>query len=378
MILEKMLKEEWRTQSKLYKGKYLAALPLLIFLLTYLGGRLITNFSAAPVTDIGLLISAFGFFTGLAAGSIGFSGNVALDNVLGDANFLIFSSRTLPVKKTVLIREFIVKDILFYVGLYLGPVALAAGLLSRELILYTGYMAALFIVGLFLSILTANAASNLPSRKSFVGYEDLPLSALSKKSLLDVLRSSGGILKILMSMALLLGLYGYIVNYVPLASYLLQNPLMSFSVITGMMSVTVYNWLNTYDEFEDYGYLPVSKSELLESKFKAFKLVSFLLITAVLFGGYLIFGGNLILALITGLVTAYYVGAVTMYESGLNPNEDMINAWTFTKFLIGVNLLVMPLLVTASFQSDPVLILAILAPMAITGRLAESMKLSRS
>ena len=103
MILERMMKEEWRTQSKLYRGGKLALLPFTILILTYLGARLVTNFSTAPITDLGLLISAFGFFTGLAAGSIGFSSNDAAKNVLGDDNFIIFSSRTLPVRKSRLV-----------------------------------------------------------------------------------------------------------------------------------------------------------------------------------------------------------------------------------------------------------------------------------
>jgi len=374
MILKRMLKEEWRTQSKLYRGRYLAVLPVMIFLMTYIGGRVLTGFSLAPVTDLGLLISAFGFFTGLAAGSIGFSSKDAVENVLGDSNFLVFSSRTLPVRKMVLIRDFLVKDLVFYLGLYLGPVALGAVLVSSQLLVYTGYMMALFVAGLFLSVFTANLAVKIPSRDSFLNYGNFPVPPLSRKSVLDISRSSGGLLKIVMSMGVLLGLYWYIVSYVPIASYLLENLLMSFAVITGMMSVTVYNWLNTYDGVKDYSYLPVDSSKLLEAKFKAFKLVSAVIVAVVLSVAYMIYGGNLVLALAIGLTTAYYIGAITMYESGLNPNEKMINALVFSKFLIAVNILVMPLLALTSFQSNPGPILAVLLPMLVIGKVVESIK----
>lgn len=158
MIIERMIKEEWRTQSKIYRGGKLALMPFTIFILTYIGALLMKGFSTAPVTDIGLLISAFGFFTGLAAGSIGFSSNDAVKNVLGDANFIIFSSRTLPVRKLRLAADFLIKDLLFYLGLYLLPVAAAAVLISGELLIYSFYMMALFLAGLGISLVAANSA----------------------------------------------------------------------------------------------------------------------------------------------------------------------------------------------------------------------------
>ena len=374
MILKRMLREEWRTQSKLYKGRYLAALPVVIFLLTYFGAQMVTNFSTAPVTDLGLLIMAFGFFTGLAAGSIGFNSNDAAKNVLGDANFLIFSSRTLPIRKSSLVASFLVKDMLFYLGLYLFPVALAVNLVSSEMLIYSVYMGLLFATGLTLSLITASTAVRLPTRESILNYDNVPIPPLARKSVLDVSRSSGGLFKILMSMFVLLGLYWYIVNYVPIASYLLTNPLLSFSVILGMMSVTVYNWLNTYDSESDYTHLPLTESELLKSKFQAFKVIAAITIVPFILVSYLLYGGNILLALTIALVTAYYVGAVTMYEAGLNPNERMIEGWTFSKFLVIVNIFVIPLLALTSLQTDFLTILGLLIPMLVIGKLIETFR----
>jgi len=371
MILERMLKEEWRTQSKLYRGRYLAALPFLIFFITYAGSRLITSFSPDPVADLGLLIMAFGFFTGLAAGSIGFNSTDAAKNVLGDANFLIFSSRTLPVSMTSLIAAFLAKDLIFYVVLYLLPVALAVNMAIQGMVTYSIMMGLLFLLGLFFSLILASSAVRLPSRESFLNYYNLSLSPLSRKTILDVSRSSGGLFKILASMFVLLGLYWYVVNYVPLASYLLTNPLLSFSVVLGMMSVTAYNWLNTYDEEEDYGYLPVDRRNLLSAKFNAFKVISGILILPFIVITYYLFGGNILLAVLLAYVTAYYVGAITMYEAGLNPNERMIEAWTFTKFLVAVNFFVIPLLAFTSIESSYSILLAIMAPMLIVAIIIE-------
>lgn len=374
MILKRMLKEEWRTQSKMYRGRYLAALPVIIFLLTFFGGQMVINFSTAPVTDLGLLVMAFGFFTGLAAGSIGFNSSDAAQNVLGDSNFLIFSSRTLPVRKTSLIAGFLVKDLVFYIGLYLLPVAAAMLLVSTQMLNSVIYMSLLFVGGLTLSLITASTAVHIPSRASVLNYDNLPMPSLSRKSVLDVSRSSGGLFKILMSMFILLGLYWYIVNYIPLASYLLSSPLMSFAVVLGMMSVTVYNWLNTYDELENYQYLPIDEKELLRSKFQAFKLISAVIVFISILSAYAVLGGNLVLAMSIGLTTAYYVGSITMYESGLNPNEKMINGWTFSKFLVMVNILVIPLLALTSLNVETYVIIGLLVPMLVIGKVAEKIK----
>lgn len=372
MIIERMIKEEWRTQSKIYRGGKLALMPFTIFILTYIGALLMKGFSTAPETDIGLLISAFGFFTGLAAGSIGFSSNDAVKNVLGDANFIIFSSRTLPVRKLRLAADFIIKDLLFYLGLYLLPVAAAAVLVSGELLIYSFYMMALFLAGLGISLVAANSVVKIPSKLKLLTYQNIPAKPLSKKSILDVSRSSGGLLKIVMSMGILLGLYWYIVVYVPIASYLLANPLLSFAVVLGMMSVTVYNWLNTYDGVEDYLHLPVDKNQLLKSKFQAFKAISAVLIFLVVGISYLVYGGNLLLALGIAYITSFYIGSITMFEAGLNPNEEMINAFTFTKFLLIVNILVVPLLALTSMDLQANYILGLLVTMLVAGKIAEN------
>ena len=346
-----MAKEEWRTQSRLYKGRKLALLPALIFALTFGGGKLLQAYSQGPVRDLGLMMTAFGFFTGLAAGSIGFSKSDAVRNVLGDKNFLIYSSRTLPVSSTRLMADFLVKDLVFYTFLYLLPVTAAAALISTDLLIYAGYMAGLFLLGLLISLVGANTAIRVPSGPS-LSYRSFPAPPTTAKSVIDVMRSAGGLFKIVMSLGVLLGLYLYVVNYVPIASYLTVNPLLSFSVILGMMSVTAYNWLNTYDSFDDYSYLPLNRSDLLRSKFQAFKAVSVMLGVPVLVAAWLLYGGNIAVALVLFVSTALYVGSLTLHETGLNPNERMVDSWAFGKYLLFVNVLVIPLMALTSLPNS--------------------------
>ncbi|EHK02006.1 hypothetical protein HRED_06183 [Candidatus Haloredivivus sp. G17] len=70
------------------------------------------------------------------------------------------------------------------------------------------------------------------------------------------------------------------------------------------------------------------------------------------------------------------IGAVTMFESGLNPNEEMINALTFTKFLVFVNILVIPLLSLTSLDLQLNYIVGLLVTMMVTGKIIENMSFS--
>ena len=374
-VLKAMLKEEWRTQSEMFKGRNLAALPIVIFSLTFLGSLGLVEYTDSAVGDIGMLISAFGFFTGLAAGSIGFSSSDAAKNILGNVNFLIFSSRTLPVTKFRLFSAFLIKDLIFYTGLYLLPISLAVLLVSTSLLVFVGYMFGLFLAGLALSLVFTNLTSRLPSRSSLLSYSNLPAPGLVKKSILDVSRSTGGLFKIMMSLLVLLGLYWYIINYVPLASYLLANPLTSFAVILGMMSISIYNWLNTYDDIDEYLYLPVDVKFVVKSKFRSFNALSIILLTPILLIAHHMYGGDIYLALAITYITAYYTGSVIMYIAGLNPNERILDSVTFVKFMVLINTPIIPLLVLTAFETDISVIIGILASMFVFGKFLELKKL---
>ncbi|MFB6115356.1 MAG: hypothetical protein ABEK04_03610, partial [Candidatus Nanohalobium sp.] len=339
----RMLKEEWRMQSKLFEGRNLAALPALIFGMTFLGVKVIQRYSETSLFGIGLMLSVFGLFSGLASASTGFSSRDASRNVLKNKTFLIYSSRTLPTSKNKLTAAFFIKNILFYLGLYLVPVGLGAVIAETSLIIYTVYMMALFLVGQLCGIFLAKKAISIPVRK-FLNYYNLRGTSLTRKFFLDIYRSSGGLLKVFISVTALLGLYWYAANYVPLADYLLVKPMLSFAVILGLSSITIYNWLNTYDSVGDYTFLEIDEEQVLSEKFKAFKYISLGTVGLFLILFYLVQGGNLLLGLVLGGSLAYYTGAVSFYFAGLHPNENMVNTLKFTAFMVAVNIFVIPLL----------------------------------
>ena len=371
MVLNEMFKEEWRLHSKVYDSKYLLLMPLLMFSLSFLGSNLISRFSAGPRTDIGLLIMAFGFFTGVATGSVSFSNNDAVKNVLNKYTFLIFSSRTLPIDHSVLRGYLILKDIIFYMGMYFLPIGIGVNLALGGMIPYTAYMIGLFITALITTLLLADRIDSLPARSSIIGYKDFSGSPLLKKSLIDISRSSGGFVKIIFSLLSLMGLYWFIINYVPIASYLGTNPLSSFSIILGTSSVTIYNLLNTYDDKSDYSYLYINQDRILSQKLKSFKILSTAVITAFMILGYLIYGGNILTGFAFSLGTSYYIGVALAYLAGPYPNERMSEGLTSLKFLVMTNIFIIPMLGFSSMNTGTLKALMILVPMVAIAKITE-------
>ena len=341
--VKRMLKEEWRMHSELFEGSKLVALPVLIGFLTFGGVKLIQRYSETSVFGIGLMISVFGLFSGLASASTVFSRKDASRNVLRKKTFLIYSSRTLPTEKSGLIKSFFVKNLLFYLGLYLVPVAVAAVLADFSLAVYTVYMAGLFVFGQLTGLFLAGRATRISVRK-FLNYYNIRGTPLTKKFFLDIYRSSGGLVKVFISVTALLGLYWYGANYVPIADYLLVRPLLSFSIILGLSSITIYNWLNTYDEPGDYTFLQIDEKEILTQKFRAFKYISIGVVGLFVTLFYLVQGGEFLVGLVLSSSLAYYTGAVGFYFAGLHPNENMVNTRKFMAFMVAINIFVIPLL----------------------------------
>lgn len=126
-LLWRMIKEEWRTHTSLFGAKKFVLLPVLLLGLN----AFITWFlldAAFSLDDVALFVHALVFFMGLNVGTIGLVGRDALKNLLGEANLLIFSSRTLPLSQTRILFLFVVKDLIYYSFLFLAPIVGGVGI----------------------------------------------------------------------------------------------------------------------------------------------------------------------------------------------------------------------------------------------------------
>ncbi|MFB6245670.1 MAG: hypothetical protein ABEJ03_04990 [Candidatus Nanohaloarchaea archaeon] len=344
-MIRRMLKEEYRMHSDLYRGRSFATFPLVVASMSLLFSWFVLEYSTLRASSLGTSLQVLGGFLGLAVGSVGFSSRDAMKNVLGPVNFLVYSSRTLPLSERRLLSEFVLKDILYYTVLFLlpaaaGPLILAPGAASTGALM----MAALFLSGMAVSLVATRASVRLPSAR-LLEYGRMPLEGeLSRKSILDVSRSSGGLLKILFSLGILTGFYWFSVLYFPPAASLLNNPLLSFSAAVGLLNLSVYNWLNRFDSLEKYSYLPVDRDTLLRSKKKAHLAVSIPLSALLVVGGHIFHSGNLVLSLLSAFSTTAFVLFVASELTGLSPNRRLFESGVFLKFLGSTSAVTVPLL----------------------------------
>jgi len=109
--------------NTVFNGSRFALLPAVLAVLAAL--------SAGMLTTVGLEFSvlcagvvALAGLLGLQTGTLGFESRDGMDNVMGDATFLLFSSRTLPLSARTTVAAFLLKDMLYYALLFIFPLVI--------------------------------------------------------------------------------------------------------------------------------------------------------------------------------------------------------------------------------------------------------------
>lgn len=342
-IIWMMMLEEWRGHSRIYHGRSFALFPITVFLMSAAFSFITVNYSTltSGVLQTGLMV--LGALFGLAAGTAGFYGKDAFKNVLGNTNYLIFSTRTLPISPKKVAAAFLLKDMVYYALILIVPVIAGFAVFAPSVIYILPKMFGLFVIFSAASLLTTRLFSN----RLFSPDMDLPLDKLTNKALVDVSRSSGGMWKLIFSLGLLTFFYWYFVLFFPTAGAFLRNPLLSFAVVTGIVNLSIYNWINRFDSYEDYSFLPVKFQELVDSKKKAYVVLTLPLTTTLICLAYLFYPGNLLLALLMGYTATMYSLVVAEKLTKLKPNIRLYQAGVFVRFLIAESLVIVPLLVAS-------------------------------
>lgn len=341
-----MIKEEWRMHSEMFSGRSFALFPAIIFGLTSAGIWLTMEYSTLQASAVTTALIGLGAFFGLSVGAIGFSSSDAMKNVLGPTNFLVYSSRTLPVSQKRLLAAFLVKDLIYYSLMFLAPVAAGAVLFtSGSALMGAVNMYAAFFLSLIASVSAAKLSLSLPG---FNWKYRNRISPLADKTVMDVLRSTGGLMKVLFSLTVLTGFYWFAAIYFPLASVLLENPVLSFSVLIGTVTLSVYNWINRFDDLDDYTHLPVDRDRLLKSKQKAFLLTAVPVTVTLILASSIFYRVNFtvfITSAFTGAAVEFYTLGLASYLTGLKPNSRLFDSGVFMKFIIANSVAVVPLVI---------------------------------
>lgn len=365
-----MLKEEWRMHSELFHGSSFAMFPAMVFLISLTGSYALIELSTLGVGVLSQMLGFLGVFMGLSVGAIGFWSRDAMKNVLGPANLLIYSSRTLPVSRTKLLASFLLMDTVYYTAFFLIPLSAGAFLISGFSVFSgIGLLFAGFAAGLLAALALTTVSAKMPSYG--FRYKNR-FDPLTDKTVIDVMRSTGGIMKVVFSLTVLTGLYWFLIIYFTFASRFLQNPIISFGVLIGTVSLTVYNWINRFDDAEEYLYLPVNSNMLLESKQKAFLIVSVPLTSLFLFAAFLFYPVSYldaVLSVLASLSTQIYTVGLGSYLTGLKPNYRLFDSKTFLKYLLANSVFVLPLLMISLFIDSGLYFrfLGLLAVTAVVG-----------
>jgi len=122
-LFVRMVREEYRLHADLFGSGRFGVFPVFVALLVGGGGWLLGQTgvgTGAVVAGVHALV----VFFGLQVGTIGLVGRDAMRDVLGDVTLLVFSARTLPVTWRRLLATFLLKDLVYYVALFVTPVVL--------------------------------------------------------------------------------------------------------------------------------------------------------------------------------------------------------------------------------------------------------------
>ncbi|MBN1193986.1 MAG: hypothetical protein JXA08_01350 [Methanomicrobiaceae archaeon] len=156
------------------------------------------------------------------------------------------------------------------------------------------------------------------------------------KDALDLIRSEGGIAKLvfsfLMPLALIWVFLSVLFRFIPGIS-----PLIVFAILLGVISSTTYNWLTEFESFSSYAFLPVDVRTVLMSKLQSYvviNIVSLAVLLAIAFGTGE--AGLVVPAVLVFVSVSAYTLAVTVRLTGLYPSTMLYNARVFFTYIAAI------------------------------------------
>ena len=202
--------------------------------------------------------------------------------------------------------------------------------------------------------INSNAATDFESTAT--GVHSNAATGVVTKTLLDLARSSGGVMKPFVSVVILFALVAFLVGVVGSITGIEPAPGIFFGGVLGLSAFTTYNWLTQFDSVEEYQIYPVSVEEVFAAKRFAFVLVGGPTVLLPYVGAVLWYGATPLDAVVGAVLCcgygAYYYG-LTVYIAGFDPNEFLFDAVRFTAFTLGVAIALVPALVVGFVVVPP-------------------------
>lgn len=218
---------------------------------------------------------------------------------------------------------------------------------------------------LFLKVDFPQAKKSFPNSFSKLCREfgSYRYAAFVAKDLLDLKRSEGGFGKLIFSFLLPAILIWMLLSALGTVLPAL-NTLILFSLVLGVLSSSMYNWLTEYDIFASYAFFPLKVSDMIRSKLNSYlflNLVPLLLLVPLTFTKD---PEVLLPALLLFISISLYMVSILVYLTGLSPSINLYNGRTFAFYTLSVMPLLMMNIILSMFGSFYVLVNLLLLPLA--------------
>ena len=172
-ILKIMMKEEWRLHTSLFGNRMFAFFPLMIGTGTFIASMFLPYIQTIMTTKQMLQSAHYLFILfGVTIGTFGLAGKEIMNRRFGQASLVAYSSRSLPVSERTIFLNFLIKDVIYYVILWIVPIIFGLILASlfipvntTSMLLVCATLILSFLIGLsvvfFLSTLYAHSSKLL-------------------------------------------------------------------------------------------------------------------------------------------------------------------------------------------------------------------------
>ncbi len=170
--------------------------------------------------------------------------------------------------------------------------------------------------------------------------ESYRYAAFVAKDFLDLKRSEGGLGKVIFSFLLPVALIWMLLSALGQVIPAL-NTLVLFSLVLGVLSSSMYNWLTEYDIFASYAFFPIRPSDMIKSKLNSYfflNLIPLLILTLLVLNKE---PTSLIPSLLLFISISFYMVSILVYLTGLSPSINLYNGRIFALYALSV----MPLLI---------------------------------
>jgi hypothetical protein len=279
------------------------------------------------------------------------SGKLLTWGLLAGCIFLLFISRNLDSR-------------IFYslpsLSFFLLP-SKSYFLLSSELIIIPSALSLLF-----LKVDFPQAKKSFPNSfsrmcKEFSSYR---YAAFVAKDFLDLKRSEGGLGKLIFSFLLPAALIWMLLSALGKVLPAL-NILILFSLVLGVLSSSMYNWLTEYDIFASYAFFPLKFSDMIRSKLNSYLFLNIVPLILLILLTLKKDPAFLLPALLLFLSISLYMVSILIYLTGLSPSINLYNGRTFAIYTLSVMPLLLVNIILSMFGPYYVLVDLLLVPPAL-------------